>query len=146
MSVAAQRELPDTLPISAATTPVQSQASKDAEDCEMKSDYLSRRLARVMTTCPGCQKSLQVGTLAWTHKCKGSKQQPSEKVVHERSAKMVANATKRHGERMAKNSKERSRSRSRSRSAGTCFSASSCSATNSPGACGADSTSSVVPN
>ena len=73
----------------------------------MTKNYLSRRLARVMTTCPGCQKALQVGTLAWTHKCKGSKQQPSEQVVRARSAKMVANATKKHGERMAAHTRER---------------------------------------
>ena len=141
MGVTAQCDLQDVQQgaLPAATTPAQSQASKDVEDCEMKKDYLSRRLARVKTACPGCQKTLQVGTLAWTHKCKSSKEQPSEHAVRERSAKMLANATRNHEERMAKHTNQRSRSRSRSRSVETCLS-------NPPGVLGADTSSYMAPN
>ena len=72
---------------------------------------LSRRLAREKAECPGCGKVLQVGTLAWAHRCNGPRAQHSDQVVEARLAKMVANATRKHAERMA-TTRDRSRSRS----------------------------------
>ena len=71
---------------------------------------LSRRLAREKAECLGCGKVLQVGTLAWAHTCNGPISQHSDQVVEARLAKMVANATRKHAERMA--TRDRSRSRS----------------------------------
>lgn len=73
--------------------------------------YLSRRLAREKAACPGCGKVLQVGTLAWAHKCRGPKAPPSDQVVEARLVKMIANATRKHEGRMANHTRTRSRSR-----------------------------------
>ena len=59
----------------------------------MKGPYLSRRLAKEKTTCPGCHKSLQVGTLAWSHKCRIVKPIP-EDVVQQRLGRMREAAVK----------------------------------------------------
>ena len=74
--------------------------------------YLSRSLAREKATCPGCGKVLQVGTIAWSHKCSsGPKAPPSNQVIETHLAKMVANASRKHAERMANDVRQRSRSR-----------------------------------
>ena len=54
---------------------------------KMKSQYLSRRLAKEKTQCPGCNKILQVGTLAWSHRCRVAKHVPEE-VAQQRLEKM----------------------------------------------------------
>ena len=59
----------------------------------MKSQYLSRRLAKEKTQCPECNKILQVGTLAWSHRCKVQKSLP-EDVVQQRLEKMRKEAAK----------------------------------------------------
>ena len=50
----------------------------------MKSTYLSRQLSKEKTQCPGCGKTLQVGTLAWSHRCRVSKRLPDD-VLQSRS-------------------------------------------------------------
>ena len=59
----------------------------------MKAPYLSRRLAKEKTTCPGCHKTMQVGTLAWSHKCRVVKPVP-EDVVQLRLDRMREAAVK----------------------------------------------------
>ena len=126
--------LPDVIPAN----------SMMEENLGKKRTYLSRTLAREKAVCPGCQKTLQVGTLAWAHKCKRPKQQPSDMVVHERLVKMVANATKKHEERMVNHTMGRSRSRSQPRRAHSDASDSSYSAASSPASRGTvDSASSA---
>lgn len=70
-------------------------AMQDRSDRVMKSQvktpYLSRRLAKERTQCPCCGKSLQVGTLAWSHRCSIPKPVP-EHVVQQRLDRMQANA------------------------------------------------------
>jgi hypothetical protein len=68
-------------------------ALSDSRDIMTKAPYLSRRLAKEKTTCPGCNKAMQVGTLAWSHKCRVAKAVP-EHVVQERLDKMLHNAHK----------------------------------------------------
>ncbi len=58
---------------------------------KMKSQCLSRRLAKEQ--CPGCKKVLQVGTLAWSHRCRIRKNVP-EDVKRERLQKMRDDAAK----------------------------------------------------
>ena len=70
---------------------------------------LSRKLAREKAECLGCGKVLQVGTLAWAHRCNGPRAPHSDQVVEARLAKMVANATRKHAERMATRNRSRSR-------------------------------------
>jgi predicted Fe-S protein YdhL (DUF1289 family) len=60
---------------------------------KMKSQCLSRRLAKEKTQCPGCKKVLQEGTLAWSHRCKVQKNVPEE-VVRQRLQKMRDDAAK----------------------------------------------------
>ena len=93
----------DFLPFTSANMDAARKSPKRGRAC------LSRRLAREKAECPGCGKVLQVGTLAWAHKCGGPRAAPSDQVVEARLAKMVANATRKHAGRMARN---RSRSRS----------------------------------
>ena len=69
-------------------------------DAKMKSQYLSRRLAKEKTQCPGCNKILQVGTLAWYHRCKVVKQVPEE-VAQQRLEKMRGEAVKSFRKRQA---------------------------------------------
>ena len=59
----------------------------------MKGPYLSRRLAKEKTTCPGCHKTMQVGTLAWSHKCRVVKPIP-ENIVQQRLDMMREAAVK----------------------------------------------------
>ena len=59
----------------------------------MKAPYLSRRLAKEKTTCPGCHKTMQVGTLAWSHKCRVTRPVP-EDVVQLRLDRMREAAVK----------------------------------------------------
>ena len=59
----------------------------------MKAPYLSRRLAKEKTTCPGCHKTMQVGTLAWSHKCRVVKPIPDD-VVQQRLDRMREAAVK----------------------------------------------------
>ena len=63
-------------------------ALSDSRDIMAKTQYLSRRLAKEKTACPVCNKAMQVGTLAWSHKCKVAKAVP-EHVVQERLDKML---------------------------------------------------------
>lgn len=74
----------------------------DSSDTMTKAPYLSRRLAKEKTTCPGCHKTLQVGTLAWSHKCRVVKSVP-EHVVQERLDQMLQNAHKSFQQRQARN-------------------------------------------
>jgi hypothetical protein len=67
-----------------------------------KAQYLSRRLAKEKTVCPGCQKTLQLGTLAWSHRCRVVKAVPDH-VVHERLDKMLHDAHKSFQRRQARN-------------------------------------------
>ena len=67
----------------------------------MKAQYLSRRLAKERTTCPSCKKALQVGTLAWSHKCRVAKPLPDH-VVQCRLDKQREMAVKSFQQRMAK--------------------------------------------
>ena len=60
---------------------------------KMKSQCLSRRLAKEKVQCPGCKKFLQVATLAWRHKCKVPKHIP-EDVVQQRLQHMRDEAAK----------------------------------------------------
>ena len=64
--------------------------------------YLSRRLAKEKTICPGCHKSLQVGTLSWSHKCRVAKAVPDH-VIQERLDKMLHNAHTNFHQRQARN-------------------------------------------
>jgi hypothetical protein len=68
----------------------------------MKAPYLSRRLAKEKTTCPGCHKTMQVGTLAWSHRCRVVKSVP-EHVVQERLDQMLQNAHKSFQQRQTRN-------------------------------------------
>ena len=70
----------------------------DSCDTMTKAQYLSRRLAREKVTCPGCQKTMQVGTLAWSHKCRVAKTVP-EDVVQQRLNKMRENASNSYQQR-----------------------------------------------
>ena len=67
-------------------------ALSDSRDMT-KTQFLSRRLAKEKTTCPGCNKAMQVGTLAWSHKCHVAKP-VTEHVLQERLDKMLHNAHK----------------------------------------------------
>ena len=64
-------------------------------------DYLSRRLAREKTTCPGCMKTMNVATLAWSHKCRVPKRVP-ESLVEGQRAKTQANAERSFQQRMSR--------------------------------------------
>ena len=77
-------------------------ALSDSRDIMTKAQYLSRRLAKEKTTCPGYNKAMQVGTLAWSHKCRVAKAVP-EHVVQERLDKMLHNAHKSFQQRQARN-------------------------------------------
>ena len=68
-------------------------ALSDSRDIMAKTQYLSRRLAKEKTACPVCNKAMQVGTLAWSHKCKVAKAVP-EHVLQARLDKMLHNAHK----------------------------------------------------
>ena len=59
----------------------------------MKGPYLSRRLAKEKTTCPSCHKTMAVGTLAWSHRCRVTKPIP-EDVVQQRLDRMRESAVK----------------------------------------------------
>ena len=59
----------------------------------MKGPYLSRRLAKEKTTCPSCHKTMAVGTLAWSHRCRVVKPIP-EDVVQLRLDMMRESAVK----------------------------------------------------
>ena len=50
----------------------------------MKSTYLSRQLPKEKTQYPGCGKTLQLATLAWSHRCRVSKRLPDD-VLQSRS-------------------------------------------------------------
>ena len=70
----------------------------------MKAPYLSRRLAKEKTTCPSCHKTMAVGTLAWSHRCRVVKPIP-EDVVQLRLDMMRESAVKsfqQRQERMAR--------------------------------------------
>ena len=67
---------------------------------KMKSQYLSRRLAKEKTQCPGCNKVLQVGTLAWSHHCRVVKHVPEE-AAQQRLEKMREEAAKSFRKRQA---------------------------------------------
>ena len=69
----------------------------------MKSHCLSRRLAKEKTQYPGCNKILQVGTLAWSHRCKVPKNIP-EDIVQQRLQKMRDEAARSFKRRQAQNS------------------------------------------
>ena len=71
-------------------------------DTMTKAQYLSRRLAKEKTVCPGCNKAMQVGTLAWSHKCRIVKPLP-EDVVQQRLDRMRENARKSFQHRQARN-------------------------------------------
>jgi hypothetical protein len=74
-------------------------ALSDSRDMA-KTQYLSRRLAKEKTACPVCNKAMQVGTLAWSHKCKVAKAVP-EHVLQARLDKMLHNAHKSFQNRQA---------------------------------------------
>jgi len=74
---------------------------------KMKSQYLSRRLAKEKTQCPDCKKLLQVGTLAWYHRCRVAKHVPEEVVQH-RLEKMREEAAKSFRKRQAAQVQEES--------------------------------------
>ena len=65
-----------------------------------KAPYLSRRLAKEKTTCPGCNKAMQVGTLAWSHKCQVAKP-VCEGYVQQRLGRMRENAMRSFQNRQA---------------------------------------------
>ena len=67
-----------------------------------KGPYLSRRLAKEKTVCPGCHKSMQVGTLSWAHKCRVAKAVPDH-VIQERLNKMLHTAHTNFQQRQARN-------------------------------------------
>ena len=67
-----------------------------------KAHYLSRRLAKEKTVCPGCHKSMQVGTLSWAHKCRVAKAVPDH-VIQERLNKMLHTAHTNFQQRQARN-------------------------------------------
>ena len=67
-----------------------------------KSHYLSRRLAKERTVCPRCDKAMQVGTLAWSHRCRVARHVP-EDVVQQRLDRMRESAVKRFQQRRAPN-------------------------------------------
>lgn len=71
----------------------------------MKTAYLSRRLAREKTVCPACNKKMQVGTLAWSHKCRVVKQVPHD-VVQDRLDRMRENAIAKFQKRQGRLSTE----------------------------------------
>ena len=89
------RKLPDETK-GMATRPI----LPDAIAADMKSTFLSRRLAKEKVECPGCGKWLQIGTLAWSHHCKASKP-PSDDAVQRRRDRMKAMAVKSFQRRMA---------------------------------------------
>ena len=66
-------------------------ALSDSRDIMTKALYLSRRLAKEKTACPGCGKTMQLGTLAWSHKCCVAKP-VSEGYVQQRLGRMQENA------------------------------------------------------
>ena len=68
-------------------------ALSDSSGIMAKTQYLSRRLAKEKTACPVCNKAMQVGTLAWSHKCRVAKAVP-EHMVQERLDKLLHNAHK----------------------------------------------------
>ena len=70
---------------------------------KMKSHCLSRRLAKEKTQCPGCNKILQVGTLAWSHRCRVQKNIPDD-VVQQRLQKMRDEAARSFKRRQAQGS------------------------------------------
>jgi hypothetical protein len=75
-------------------------ALSDSRDIMTKAPYLSRRLAKEKTTCPGCNKAMQVGTLAWSHKCHVAKP-VSEGYVQQRLGRMRENAMRSFQNRQA---------------------------------------------
>ena len=75
-------------------------ALSDSRDIMTKAQYLSRRLAKEKTTCPGCNKAMQVGTLAWSHKCHVAKP-VCEGYVQQRLGRMRENAMKSFQNRQA---------------------------------------------
>jgi hypothetical protein len=78
----------------------------------MKTQYLSRRLAKEKTQCPGCSKVLQVGTLAWAHRCRVAKKQVPEEVAQQRLEKMREEAVKSFRKRQAAQGQDSSASSS----------------------------------
>ena len=75
-------------------------ALSDSRDIMKKAQYLSRRLAKEKAACPGCNKAMQVGTLAWSHKCHVAKP-VSEGYVQHRLGRMRENAMRSFQNRQA---------------------------------------------
>ena len=101
------RKLPDQHKMSVDTPPYVSDSG-----VKMKTQYLSRRLAKEKTQCPGCSKILQVGTLAWSHRCRVAKKQVSEEVALQRLEKMREEAVKSFRKRQAAQGQDSSASSS----------------------------------